>query len=256
MSKNSPKPTTQKLTAKELLAGYRIMYTSRVLDEKMLVMLRQGKSYFHIGAMGHEAVQVAAGMAMKPRVDYLFPYYRDQALCLALGQTAYQCLLSFLAREEDPHGGGRQLPMHYGNKILNIPTSSSSTGTQFVQAVGCALASMRLFNNKEEKELVVTVCTAGDGTTSQGEFYEAISWAAREKAPIVFLVENNRYAISVEINEQRPGGKIADNFKSFYGLKVESVDGCNLQESYTVLQQAIARARAKEGPTLIDADVV
>lgn len=234
------------------LAAYRIMYESRVLDEKMLILLRQGKSYFHIGCMGHEAIQVACGMAMRQGFDYLFPYYRDQALCMALGQTSYECLLAFLGREDDPHGGGRQMPMHYGNRNLNIPTSSSSTGTQFLQAVGSSFASMR----EGAKFNGVTIVTCGEGTTSQGEFYEAISWAAREKAPIVFLVENNRYAISVEINEQRPGGVVAENFASFHGLDVLKVDGCNFAESYKVMLDAISRARWHKGPTLIDADVV
>lgn len=261
MSETKPRRTSAKKSSQvmgsvseQLLSAYKIMYESRALDEKMLILLRQGKSYFHIGCMGHEAVQVACGMAMTPKVDYLFPYYRDQALCMALGQTSYQCLLAFLARADDPHGGGRQMPMHYGNRALNIPSSSSPTGTQFLQALGSAFASMRLATNK--KPLDVTVVTTGDGTTSQGEFYEAISWAAREKAPIVFLVENNRYAISVEIHEQRPGGLIAANFKNFFGLAVESVDGCNFLDSYTVLNRAIERARSGLGPTLIDADVV
>jgi 2-oxoisovalerate dehydrogenase E1 component len=239
-----------------LIKAYELMHSSRLLDEKMLIMLKQGKSYFHIGAMGHEALQVACGMAMKAGIDYLFPYYRDQALCLALGQTPYECMLSFLARAKDPHGGGRQMPMHYGNKRINIPTSSSSTGTQFLQALGAACAHQRLADSGEDPILRVTVCTTGEGTTSQGEFYEAISWAARVKAPIIFLVENNGYAISVPISEQRPGGKIADNFKSFNGLYVKSVDGCNFQESFTILQQALERARLGKGPSLIDADLV
>lgn len=256
LKQKTTKKGTSGLVAKRLLAAYRTMYTSRLLDEKMLILLKQGKSYFHIGAMGHEAVQVACGMAMKAGIDYLFPYYRDQALCLSLGQTPYECLLSFLARKEDPHGGGRQMPMHYGNKRLNIPTSSSSTGTQFLQAVGSALASERLKKSDPQGEVAVTICTAGEGTTSQGEFYEAISWAARVQAPIVFLIENNRYAISVEVSEQRPGGVVADNFRSFHGLNVERVDGCSLEESFLVLSKAIEKARCGEGPSLIDADVV
>jgi 2-oxoisovalerate dehydrogenase E1 component len=206
--------------------------------------------------MGHEAVQVACGMAMLKGIDYLFPYYRDQALCMALGQTSYECMLAFLARADDPHGGGRQMPMHYGNRRLNIPTSSSPTGTQFLQAVGSAFASMRLFLENDGQAMAVTVVTTGDGTTSQGEFYEAISWAAQKKAPIIFLVENNRYAISVEIHEQRPDGVIADNFKSFHGLFVDKVDGCNFLKSFSTIKQAIARARSGGGPSLIDAEVV
>lgn len=249
-------PKKQSLGNEKLISAYKVMYESRVLDEKMLILLRQGKSYFHIGCMGHEAIQVACGMAMQKGVDYLFPYYRDQALCMALGQTSYECLLAFLARADDPHGGGRQMPMHYGNKRLNIPTSSSPTGTQFLQAVGCAFASMKEVLAQPKKPMSVTVVTTGEGTTSQGEFYEAISWASRQKAPIIFLVENNRYAISVEIHEQRPGGMVAGNFKSFYGLDVASVDGCNFAASYEVMKGAIDRARAGLGPSLIDADVV
>jgi 2-oxoisovalerate dehydrogenase E1 component len=255
---NFRKKTQQKglLSHADLISAYELMFRSRLLDEKMLILLKQGKSYFHIGCMGHEAVQAACAHAMKKSFDYLFPYYRDQALVLGLGQTVKECYLSFLARRGDPHGAGRQMPMHYGNKRINVPTSSSSTGTQFLQALGNALACERRFLAKETKERAVTVCTAGDGTSSQGEFYEAISWAAREKAPIVFLIENNRYAISVEIREQRPGGRIADNFKSFYGLHVEEVDGCDVEKSYVALERAIARARSGEGPSLIEADVV
>jgi 2-oxoisovalerate dehydrogenase E1 component len=239
-----------------LRPAYELAYTSRCLDEKMLIMIRQGKSFFHIGCMGHEAVQVACGLAMKSGHDYLFPYYRDQALCLTLGQTAQDCLLAFLAKAADPHAGGRQMPMHYGNHRLNIPSSSSSTGTQFLQAVGAALASKKLFEDKIEKEMAVTVCTTGDGTTSQGEFYEAISWAAKDQAPIIFLVENNRYAISVEINEQRPGGRIAENFAGFAGLRVLKIDGCDFLSSYAYLKNAIESVRKGDGPILIDADVV
>ena len=239
----------------ELIKAYGIMYQSRFLDEKMLILLKQGKSYFHIGCMGHEAIQVACGMAMDKNIDYLFPYYRDQALCMTLGQTSYECLLSFLGKKDDPHGGARQMPMHYGNKRLNIPSSSSSTGTQFLQATGAALAAKHLFLQNEGPNLVCVV-TAGDGTTSQGEFYEAISWAALKKAPIVFLIENNAYAISVNIAEQRPGGLIAANFSSFFGLKVFSVDGCDLDQSYQVLSKAIKHARLGLGPCLIDASVV
>lgn len=252
VSNQEPGPV---LSPDALVSAYKIMYESRVLDEKMLILIRQGKSFFHIGCMGHEAIQVACGMAMRKGLDYLFPYYRDQALCMSLGQSAYECLLAFLARADDPHGGGRQMPMHYGNKRLNIPSSSSSTGTQFLQAVGCALAEKRLFK-RGDRPLAVTVVTTGDGTTSQGEFYEALSWASREQAPMIFLVENNRYAISVAIHEQRPGGVIADNFKSFHGLEVASVDGCDVTESFLVFERAMARALGGQGPTLIDADVV
>lgn len=256
--RKNPKRITKAhgLEADVLLKAYETMFCSRSLDEKMLILLRQGKSYFHIGAMGHEAVQMACGLAMRPKLDFLFPYYRDQTLCLALGQSPYEFLLAFLARQGDPHSGGRQMPMHYGNKSLNIPTSSSSTGTQFLQALGCAFAAMRIHEKNPKEEMAVTVCTTGDGTTSQGEFYEALSWAARAKAPIVFLVENNRYAISVNIQEQRPGAAIADNHKNFFGLRTQKVDGCDVEASFKVLKSAIEHARSGGGPTLVEADVV
>ena len=239
-----------------LLDSYKIMLASRLLDEKMLILLKQGKSYFHIGCMGHEAVQVAFASAMNKKIDFLFPYYRDQAFCMALGQSAYECLLAFFGKASDPHSAGRQMPMHYGNKDLNIPTSSSSTGTQFLQAVGNALACKRLFETKKIPFMPVTVCSAGDGTTSQGEFYEAISWAAKDKAPVIFLIQNNHYAISVEIHSQRPGGLIAENFMNFYGLNTVKLDGCDVEKSFTMATKTMQMARNGFGPSLVDAEVV
>lgn len=219
----------------------------------MLILLRQGKSFFHIGCMGHEAVQVAAALSLEQKRDYVFPYYRDQALVLGMGMTASDCLLGFLGREGDPSSNGRQMPQHYGHKNWNIPSSSSSTGTQFLQAVGCAFASMRL--DKPKNRAVTLVCS-GDGTTSQGDFHEALSWASREKAPVIFLIENNGYAISVPIRDQRPGGDIGDMSAAYEGLSFERVDGCDFEKSFEVFKKAVARARVGKGPTLIDASVV
>lgn len=230
--------------------AYRLMYTSRVLDKKMMIMLKQGKSFFHIGAMGHEAIQVAAGLHMQKQTDWLFPYYRDQALCLTLGMTPRECLLGFLGKAEDPSSGGRQMPQHYGHKAYNIPSSSSPTGSQFLQAVGCALAS----HLKGKKE--VTVVCAGDGTTSQGDFHEALNWAAREALPVVFLIQNNGYAISVPVSEQRPHGHVGTLARGYEGLELLNVDGCNFEDSSRAMGQAIDRAREGKGPTFIDASVV
>jgi len=230
--------------------AYRLMYTSRVLDKKMMIMLKQGKSFFHIGAMGHEAIQVAAGLHMQPHTDWLFPYYRDQALCLTLGMTPKECLLGFLGKAEDPSSGGRQMPQHYGHKAYNIPSSSSPTGSQFLQAVGCALASKLRGKNE------VTVVCAGDGTTSQGDFHEALNWAAREALPIVFLIENNGYAISVPISEQRPQGHVGTLARGYEGLELISVDGCHFEESFNAMGLAIDRARTGKGPTFVDASVI
>ncbi len=233
--------------------AYRLMLTSRELDKKMLILLRQGKSFFHIGCMGHEAVQAAASLSLDPKRDYLFPYYRDQTFVLGMGMTPEECLLGFLGREGDPSSNGRQMPQHYGHPKLNIPSSSSSTGTQFLQAVGCAFASMRL---DKPKDLAVTVVCSGDGTTSQGDFHEALSWASREKAPVIFLVENNGYAISVPIADQRPGAQIADMHGAYPGLSFMRVDGCDFEASHVVFQKAVAHARTGKGPVLIDASVV
>ena len=245
------------LDGQRLVDAYKVMTRSRMLDKKMLVLLKQGKSYFHIGCMGHEAVQTAAAFALKPRTDWAYPYYRGQALALGLGMTDVEPLLSFLARADDPNSGGRQMPQHYGHKDLNIPSQSSPTGTQFLQAVGCALASQR---NAAEAggaaELEVTVVSAGEGTTSQGDFHEALNWASREKAPVIFLVEDNGYAISVPKSEQTAGESVANFGKGYEGLATFQVDGCDFLKSYDVMCEATRRARAGEGPSLVVADVV
>ncbi len=255
-------PSKEAVSKERLVAAYENMVLSRLLDEKMLVLLKQGKSYFHIGAMGHEAVQTAAAFALTPKRDWAFPYYRDQALCLALGMTADEIFLCFLAREGDPNSGGRQMPQHYGHKALNIPSQSSPTGTQFLQAVGCAFASVRDYGkanggkNGKAPDYEVTVVTAGEGTTSQGDFHEALNWATREKAPVIFLIEDNGYAISVPVSEQTPGGKVANLGRGYEGLTVVEVDGCDFLASLDVMNAAVERARTGRGPTMIVADVV
>jgi 2-oxoisovalerate dehydrogenase E1 component len=249
------------LTNDKLVSAYKNMMLSRLLDDKMLVLLKQGKSYFHIGGMGHEAVQTAATLALEAGRDWAFPYYRDQALCTGLGMTAYEIFACFLARKDDPNSGGRQMPQHYGHKRLNIPTQSSPTGTQFLQAVGCALASVRDTKKKHPTngkgaDYEVTVVGSGDGTTSQGDFHEALNWASREKAPVIFLIEDNGYAISVPVTEQTPNGKVANLGRGYDNLETVEVDGCDLLASYAVMKQAVARARKGDGPTLVVADVV
>ena len=187
---------------KELLKIYYQMSLSRRLDDKQLILLKQGKGYFHIGASGHEAVEVAASKTMKPGYDYAYPYYRDQAFCLGYGMSTKDILLSFMAKEADPNSAGRQMPQHYGHKDLNIVSQSSPTGTQYLQAVGAGFALKR-----DNSDAVVYV-SSGEGTTSQGDYHEALNWASREKAPIIFHVENNGYAISVPISEQISGESV------------------------------------------------
>jgi 2-oxoisovalerate dehydrogenase E1 component len=249
------------LSLKMLLDAYVLMQTSRMLDQRMLIMLKQNKSFFHIGAMGHEAIQVATAFALTKKRDWLFPYYRDQALCLGMGESPSECLLGFLAKAGDPNSGGRQMPQHYGHKDWNIPTSSSSTGTQFLQAVGCAFATMyenpqKTFSKNKKGDYAVSLVCSGDGTTSQGDFHEALSWATREKAPVIFLVEDNHYAISVHVDEQRPGGKVGHIAKGYDGLRLIEVDGCDFVKSFIAMKKAVAHAREGSGPVLVEANVV
>jgi 2-oxoisovalerate dehydrogenase E1 component len=234
----------------ELRRAYRTMLLTRRLDEKMLVLLKQGKSFFHIGASGHEAVQVAVASTLQPGKDWAYPYYRDLAFVLQLGMTAREVLLSFLSRAEDPNSGGRQMPAHYGHRKLRIVSQSSPTGTQFLQAVGTGLAVRR-----EGIDEVVYV-SSGEGTTAQGDFHEALNWASREKLPVIFCVQDNKYAISVPIEQQLAGGGVFEMVGGYPGLFRAKIDGTDFYASQAAAKVAVERARRGEGPTLIDADVV
>ena len=225
------------------------MYLSRKLDDKQLIMLKQGKGFFHIGASGHEAAEIAAAKAMKPGYDYAYPYYRDQAYCLGYGMTSKEIFLSFLAKENDPNSGGRQMPQHYGHKDLNIVSQSSPTGTQYLQAVGAAFAL------KKEKSNAVVYVSSGEGTTSQGDFHEALNWASRVKAPVIFHVENNGFAISVPISEQTAGGSVYKITAGYENLARISIDGSNYFESLLAFEKSIDRARKGLGPTVIESHV-
>ncbi len=235
---------------KELLEVYRNMITARHLDEKMLTMVKQGKSYFHMGCAGHEAAQLAAASALRPGEDWVFPYYRDAALCLGLGMTEQEQLLSSLAREGDPNSGGRQLPHHYGHKDLRIVSQSSPTGTQFLQAVGCAMS------RKWDKTKEIVYVSSGEGTTSQGDFHEALNWASRKKLPVIFHVEDNEYAISVHISEQTSGSSVYSMVAGYQNLARFDVDGTDFFESNLAFQRAVERARKGKGPSVIVSHVV
>ena len=240
------------LTNEEKLVALRIMTTTRKTDYKIMNLLKQGKSYFHMSAAGHEAIQVAIGMQMDPGVDWAFPYYRDLAFLLSIGVDLNDIFLHMLAKGSDPMTGGRQMPNHWGSKKLNIPTQSSPTGTQFLQAVGVALANRKKGNDS------VTYVSSGEGTTSEGEFYEAINWASREKLPVVFVIENNKLAISVPVESQN-GGKqnsVAQMMSGFENLLSVEVDGTDFEESFTVARKAFEYARRGKGPVLIEAHVV
>ena len=236
-------------TKKQLIDVYGLMVSARELDTKMLILLKQGKGFFHMGCSGHEAAQVAAGLTFKKGKDWSYPYYRDGAYTLTLGVTIKEHLLSFLAREDDPASGGRQMPMHYSNKKLRIVSQSSATGTQYLQAVGCAL-SRKLENSKE-----VVYVSSGEGTTSQGDFHEALNWAGREKAPVIFHIQDNEYAISTHRSEQT-AGSVYSLVSGYENLSKYEVDGTNFFESHLAFKQAVERAKRGKGPSVIVSNVV
>ena len=240
----------KKYTKRELLAIYEKMYLSRKLDEKQLILLKQGKGFFHIGASGHEAAQLAASSFIDKNKDYSYPYYRDQAYCIGLGMTAEEILLSFLAKRNDPNSGGRQMPQHFSHKDLNIVSQSSPTGTQYLQAVGAAFALQR------EGGEAVSYVSSGEGTTSQGDFHEALNWASREKAPVIFHIENNNYAISVPIEEQVSGSSVYNITSGYDSLTRYNIDGCNFFESIMAFDKAFDRTRNGKGPSLVISNVV
>ena len=235
---------------KQLLNIYRNMVLARKLDEKEMTLLKQGKAFFHIGCSGHEAAQLAAANNMNPSKDWAYPYYRDAALCLGLGMTGKEQLLSFLAKDADPSSGGRQMPQHYGHKDLRIVSQSSPTGTQFLQAVGCAMS------RKWEKNNEIVYVSSGEGSTSEGEFHEALNWASREKLPVIFHIQDNEYAISVHISEQVSGSSVFDMVSGYKNLSKYDVDGTDFFETNLAFQQAVDRARKRKGPSVIVSHVV
>ncbi len=231
-----------------LLTMYRQMVLSRAVDRRMWVLNRQGKAPFVISGQGHEAIQVAAATAMRVGQDWLVPYYRDLPFCMALGLTPREFLLSVFARAEDPSSGGRQMPSHFGLRRARIVTTSSVVGTQVVHAAGLAYASK--VRGLDE----VSVSCIGEGGTSQGDWHEALNFAAVHKLPYICIVQDNDYAISVPHRLQMGVDSVAKRAAG-YGMAGESVDGGDILASYEVMKRAMDRARAGEGPTLIDAKV-
>jgi 2-oxoisovalerate dehydrogenase E1 component len=259
------KPEWHGLHAEDLINLYRIMYTSRRIDDREIVMKRQNKIFFQISSAGHEAVTAAAGMVLQTGHDWFFTYYRDRAMCLMLGVTPYEMFLQAVGAADDVAGGGRQMAGHFGHPDYNIVTSSSPTGTQFLQAVGCAEGLLRarwlgLPHRNDEFQVAtsgdeIVLVTTGDGTTSQGEFWEAISTASNLKLPVIFLVEDNGYAISVPVEVNTPGGSISKLVAGFPNLYIEEVDGTDPLASYEVMRRAAAHCRDRKGPALVHAHV-
>jgi 2-oxoisovalerate dehydrogenase E1 component len=251
------------LTREELVRIYRLMLTSRRIDDREIQLKNQSQAFFQISGAGHEAILVAAGLTLRPGHDWFFPYYRDRALCLTLGVTPGDMLLAAVGAKDDPASGGRQMPSHWSNPALHITSQSSPTGTQCLAAVGCAEAALlyeRLTDIPDREARFekdeVTYVSVGDGATSEGEFWEALNTACLRKAPVLFLVEDNGYAISTPVEVQTPGGSISHLVEAFPNLCVRRVDGTDVLASLEVMREAVAHVRARKGPALVHAKVI
>jgi 2-oxoisovalerate dehydrogenase E1 component len=251
------------LTREDLLRAYRTMVLSRRIDDKEIQLKSQSLIFFQISGAGHEAVLVAAGMTLRGGYDWFYPYYRDRALCLSIGVTPLEMFLSGVGAKDDPSSGGRQMPSHWGHKRLNIVSGSSPTGTQCLHAIGSAEAG-RLYEKvstikgREQRfrpDEVVYV-SIGEGASSEGEFWESLNAACLGRLPVVYLIEDNGYAISVPVEVQTAGGDLSKLVSSFPGLFVQSIDGTDFIASYRAMTDAVAYARARKGPSLVHAKVI
>src|ERR1700681_1027757 len=258
------------LEREALLRIYRAMFLSRRLDDREIQLKRQNKIFFQISSAGHEAVTAAMGLLLRPGVDWCYPYYRDRALCLMLGVTPLETLLQAVGAEDDPASGGRQMPSHWGHPRWNIVSKSSCTGTQFVQAVGAAEATLYYENRPKALALAkkaplgqhvrhdsdeIVYVSAGEGPTSEGEFWESLNAACAKKLPLLYLIEDNGYAISVPVEVQTAGGSISKLVRGFPSLHVAECDGTDPLESYEICKTAVQYCRERRGPALVHAHV-
>jgi 2-oxoisovalerate dehydrogenase E1 component len=251
------------LTRDQLLAAYRLMLLSRKIDDKEIQLKNQSQAFFQISGAGHEAILVAAGHHLRGGYDWFFPYYRDRALCLTLGVTPLDMLLAAVGSRNDPSSGGRQMPSHWSDRGLHIVSQSSATGTQCLHAVGCAEAGgiydrVAAIPDRESRFQAdeVTYVSIGDGATSEGEFWESLNTACTNRLPLLYLCEDNGYAISVPVENQTPGGDISRLIEHFPGLQVFRCDGTDYPASYRTLRSAVAHVRARKGPAFVHATVI
>jgi 2-oxoisovalerate dehydrogenase E1 component len=264
------------LSREQLIEFYRLMYLSRRTDDREIVLKRQQKIFFQISCAGHEALLVAAGMALKPGYDWFFPYYRDRALCLTLGNTVEEQLLQAVGAADDPASGGRQMPSHWASTKLNIVSPSSSTATQCLHAVGCAEAGRyfaqhpeaakrpdaskgidyRQFKDVKFHGDEVVYVSIGEGSTSQGEFWESLNTASNGKLPVLYVVEDNGYAISTPVEANTPGGNISRLIANFPNFHFAEVDGTDPIASYAAMAEAVAYCRSGKGPALVHGHVI
>src|SRR5580692_398020 len=268
--------TYEGLTREQLIEAYRIMYTSRRIDDREILLKRQQKIFFQMSGAGHEAIGAAAGLALKSGYDWFYPYYRDRALCLALGAKPVEMFLQAVGAADDPSSGGRQMPSHWAFQALNVVTQSSPTGSQILQAVGCAEAGRYYSQHpkaaetpapktnadyREFKEVSfhgdeVSYVSLGDGTSSEGEFWEAMNAAALNKLPVIFCVQDNGYAISVPVEVQTAGGSISRLVSGFPNFHFEEVDGTDPVASYGAFRRATQYCREGHGPAFVHAHVI
>ena len=241
---------TAGLAKEQIIDTYRNCVAARLIDQKILTLLKQGKCFFHIGGSGHEVAQTATALAMKPGYDWAYPYYRDLAFALQFGYTIEEIMLEVLHRKGAPSSNGYAMPFHYGHKKWRIIAQSSPTGTQYLEAVGTAMGAVKAGTDE------VVYVSSGEGATSEGEFHEAVNWAARERFPVIFLIQNNKYAISVPIQDQVAGESVYGIVKGYAGLNRYRVDGCDFKEMCDVAADAVAKARRGDGPSVIEADTV